>query len=294
MCTVAAFVWVDELDDPEIAFDSIDLECRYFVEAGVNACEVGEPSGALADDEEALLLAITDDESSRYRVIAESNGGQTGRGKKKRRSRLRRRLALRFRRGGLGGRRPLAFPCRRAGAAVPRPSRLAAWRQARAGFCGRPLVSTPRRRSRRRRARARQLRFELRPPGQRPDALEIVVRRRVRRDAHRHKALQHHERIAGPAAQALCPCQHRHVRRIVLGSGLQRSPREIVKGVVVLALRGGERLLLALLPLAALLRRQDCAGRGGKTQDNHDKKSGKRNSEGYAGHITMLSVRSTR
>ena len=69
-------------------------------------------------------------------------------------------------------------------------------------------------------------------------------------DAHRREPLQHHERVARPSAQALRSRQHRHQRRIVLRPRLQRPPRQVVKRVVVLARRGVERQLAALLPLA--------------------------------------------
>ena len=86
-----------------------------------------------------------------------------------------------------------------------------------------------------------------------PARAEVVARRRVGDDTHRRQALQHHERVARPPAQALRSRQQRHQRRIVLRPRLQRPPRQVMERVVVLARRGVERQLAALLPPFAVL-----------------------------------------
>jgi hypothetical protein len=92
-------------------------------------------------------------------------------------------------------------------------------------------------------------RRDRRPPWQLPRASERVVSFRVNGDAHGGEALEHDERVVRPAAQRLRACEHRHERRVVPRSELNRAPGEIVKGLVLAAIRRVERQLTALAPL---------------------------------------------
>jgi len=53
------------------------------------------------------------------------------------------------------------------------------------------------------------------------------------------------------AAQGLCAREQEHQRRIVRRTRLDRPPRQIVKGLVFAAIRGGKGHLSAFAPLPA-------------------------------------------
>ena len=95
------------------------------------------------------------------------------------------------------------------------------------------------------------------PARELPGAPEVVVRVRIPRDPQIRKALEHDQRVVRAAAQRLRASEQIHQRRIVRRTDLDRSPREVVKGFVLAAIRCREGQLTAVAPLrtAAVSRR---------------------------------------
>ena len=242
--------------DPQVAFDRVNLKCRHFVEAGVDAGEARQAARAFAHHEKTAVLGVSDDEAAGDCVVPEADGSEAWGGEDERPRATSGRLRLRIN---------LLWYCNVRLRCVSFP-----WFGFRCLGLGRGgFGSRIRWRSRRgcrdvlrRRSRHRaglghrfsaERRFELRPAGQCSYASEVVARCRVSDDTHRRQSPQHHERIARSAAETLRSRKHRHQRRIVFRTRLQRAPREVMECVVVLACGGVERQLPTSLPFAALL-----------------------------------------
>ena len=89
------------------------------------------------------------------------------------------------------------------------------------------------------------------PARELPGASEVVVGVRIRRDPQIRKALEHDQRVVRPAAQRLRAREQKHQRQIVRRTDLNRSPRQVVKGFVLAAIRCREGQLTAVAPLRA-------------------------------------------
>ena len=89
--------------DPQVALDRVNLEGRHLVEACVDAGEARQPAGPLADDEKPPVLAVSDDEAPRDRVVRETDRCQARRREDQWRRRSRRGFCLRVSSRGLSG-----------------------------------------------------------------------------------------------------------------------------------------------------------------------------------------------
>ena len=92
---------------------------------------------------------------------------------------------------------------------------------------------------------------DLRPPGQLPRANEVVVGCCIRRHSHLGEPLEHDQRVMRAAAQSLSASEQIHQRRILRRTGLDRSPRQVVKNLVLATIRCGKGQLAAVAPLRA-------------------------------------------
>jgi len=97
----------------------------------------------------------------------------------------------------------------------------------------------------------------VRPARQLPRQFEIFVGIAIGRHAHLGETLEHDQRIMRPAAERLCAREQIHQRRIFRRTGLDGAPCEVVKRLIVAAIRRGKRELATVAPFttAAISRR---------------------------------------
>ena len=102
------------------------------------------------------------------------------------------------------------------------------------------------------RRRSQQYALPLPASPKLPRANEIIVGSRIRCDAHVGQALKHDERVVRASAQRLSASEQIHQRRILLRTGLDCPPRQVVEGLILATLRCGEGQLAAGAPFRAI------------------------------------------